>query len=136
MAIFTQKLLAGGQPLINGDGAQTRDFVYVGDVVKANMFALSYSGGGVFNIGTGREVAVKKLFKQLVDIVGVKVEEKYGPFKSGEQKRSVIDFKKANNMLGWSPQVSLEHGLKNTVDYFKGRVSTNITQNSNVKSQN
>lgn len=121
VAIFAQKLLAGGQPLINGDGMQTRDFVYVGDVVKANMLALSCNGGGVFNIGTGREAAVKELFKRLVDIVGVKVEEKHGPSKSGEQKRSVIDFKKANKILGWSPQVSLEHGLKNTVDYFRGK---------------
>lgn len=120
VAIFTQKLLNGEQPLINGDGMQTRDFVYVGDVVKANMLALSYNGGGVFNIGTGIEVTVNKLFNQLVDIIGANVEEKHGPPKSGEQKRSVIDFKKANKTIGWSPQVSLENGLKNTVDYFRG----------------
>lgn len=119
VAIFTQKLLAGGQPLINGDGMQTRDFVYVGDVVKANMLALFYSGGGVFNIGTGREITVKKLFKELVNIVDVNVSERYGPQKEGEQKRSVIDFEKAKKVLGWSPQVFLEEGLRHTVNYFK-----------------
>ncbi len=119
VAIFTSKLLKGEQPLINGDGMQTRDFVYVGDVVKANCLALSNNDGGIFNIGTGREVNIKKLFKELVNIVGVNIKEGYCPPKSGEQKRSVIGFDKAKKALGWSPQVFLEEGLKNTVDYFK-----------------
>ncbi len=119
VAIFTRKLLKGEQPLINGDGMQTRDFVYVGDVVRANCLALSHNDGGVFNIGTGREVHIKKLFKELVNIVGVNVVEGYDPPKSGEQKRSVIDFEKAKKALGWSPQVFLEAGLRHTVDYFK-----------------
>ncbi|HKZ46565.1 MAG TPA: NAD-dependent epimerase/dehydratase family protein [Thermodesulfobacteriota bacterium] len=119
VAIFTRKLLKGEQPLINGDGMQTRDFVYVGDVVRANCLALSHNDGGVFNIGTGREVHIKKLFKELVNIVGVNVGEGYGPPKSGEQKRSVIDFEKAKKEFGWSPQVFLEEGLRHTVDYFK-----------------
>lgn len=121
VAIFTRKLLNEEQPLINGDGLQTRDFVYVGDVVKANILALAYNGGGVFNIGTGREVTVNKLFNTLINIIGSTAEEKHGPPKSGEQKRSVIAFKKANKTLGWLPQVSLENGLKNTVDYFRSR---------------
>ncbi|MBI3753627.1 MAG: NAD-dependent epimerase/dehydratase family protein [Deltaproteobacteria bacterium] len=121
VAIFTQKLLRKEQPVINGDGMQTRDFVYVGDVVRANILALSYAEGGIFNIGTGRESTVNDLFRRLVDIAGVTVDERHGPAKNGEQKRSVIDFKKADKILGWSPQVSLEEGLKRTVDYFKYR---------------
>lgn len=119
VAIFTRKLLKDEQPLINGDGMQTRDFVYVGDVVRANCLALSYNCGGVFNIGTGKEVTINKLFKELVNIVGVNIRERYGPQNSGEQKRSVIDFEKAKKTLGWSPQVFLDAGLKCTVDYFK-----------------
>src|SRR3990167_4859332 len=119
VAIFTRKLLKGEQPLINGDGMQTRDFVYVGDVVRANCLALSHNDGGVFNIGTGREVHIKKLLKELVNIVGVNVGEGYGHPKSGEQKRSAIDFEKAKKEFGWSPQVFLEEGLRHTVDYFK-----------------
>lgn len=119
VAIFAQKLLRGEQPVINGDGMQTRDFVYVGDVVRANVLALSCNGGGVFNIGSSRETTIKQLFKELANIAVVKFQEKYGPPKSGEQIRSVIDFKHAQTVLGWSPQVSLEEGLGRTVDYFK-----------------
>lgn len=119
VAIFTQKLLKDEQPVINGDGMQTRDFVYVGDVVRANILAVSYNDGGIFNIGTAKEITIKELFKHLSAIVGINVEGKYGPAKSGEQKRSVIDFNKANKILGWSPRISIEEGLKNTVEYFK-----------------
>jgi len=121
VAIFTRKLLKGEQPLINGDGMQTRDFVYVGDVVRANCLVLSRNDGGIFNVGTGTEVSIKKLFQELVNIVGVNIKEEYGPPKSGEQKRSVICFEKAKKVLSWSPQVFIEEGLKNTVDYFKGK---------------
>ena len=119
VAIFAQKLLRGEQPVINGDGMQSRDFIYVGDVVRANVLALSCNGGGVFNIGSSRETTIKQLFKELADIAVVKFQEKYGPPKNGEQRRSVIDFKHAQKVLGWSPQVSLEEGLGKTVDYFK-----------------
>lgn len=121
VAIFIQKFLTGEQPVINGDGMQTRDFVYVGDVAKANARALSHKGGGIFNIGTGKEITVKQLFRQLADTVGVKAEERYGPAKSGEQKRSVIDFTRANKILGWLPLVSFTEGLGRTVDYFKSK---------------
>ena len=123
VAIFIQKFLTGEQPVINGDGMQTRDFVYVGDVAKANARALSHKGGGIFNIGTGKEITVKQLFRQLADIVGIKAEERYGPAKSGEQKRSVIDFTKANKILGWLPLVSFTEGLNSTVSYFKSKAS-------------
>ncbi|MBI5048626.1 MAG: GDP-mannose 4,6-dehydratase [Deltaproteobacteria bacterium] len=127
VAIFAQKLLRGEQPVINGDGMQTRDFVYVGDVAKANVLALSQLSTHnsqlptIFNIGTGKETTIKQLFKELVNSTGAGFKEKYGPHKSGEQKRSVINFTKANKILGWSPQVSLEHGIRKTVDYFRDK---------------
>ncbi len=121
VAIFIQKLLHNEQPVINGDGRQTRDFVYVGDVVKANRMAIMTGEGGIFNIGTALETDVNTIYKMLVKITGSKANEVHGPQKTGEQMRSVIDHKKASQVLNWQPDMSLEDGLINTVEYFKNK---------------
>lgn len=120
VAIFTEKMLDGGQPQINGDGKQTRDYVYVGDVVRANLAALGYDGSAVINIGTGRETDVNELFHTLRDLTGADVEEQHAEAKPGEQRRSVLGYEHATEMLGWRPQVELSEGLKRTVEWFKG----------------
>lgn len=123
VAIFTEKLLSGEQPLINGDGLQTRDYVYVGDVVEANVLALNPAKGGAsgsFNIGTGEGKNVNELFGSLVNITGKSVKEVHGPAKPGEQQRSVLNCSKAHEKLGWRPRVSFEKGLRLTVEYFAG----------------
>ncbi|MEJ2628090.1 MAG: GDP-mannose 4,6-dehydratase, partial [bacterium] len=122
VAIFTHTLLKGEQPLINGDGKQTRDYVYVGDVVKANMKALSYHKNDIFNIGTGMETDVNKIFHLLKKYSNSTRSEKHGPPKPGEQQRSVISYKKAKKLLLWEPEINLEQGLKKTVDFFKGKM--------------
>jgi UDP-glucose 4-epimerase len=122
VAIFTLKMLKGEQPIINGDGKQTRDYVFVGDVVKANVLALKYSGSNIFNIGTGIETDVNQLFHHIKKLIGSNAEEKHIPAKAGEQMRSVISSKKINEMLGWKPTVSVEEGLKKTVEFFKLKV--------------
>ncbi len=119
VAIFTQKMLKGEQPIINGDGKQTRDYVFVGDVVRANVLALQYSGSNIFNIGTGIETDVNQLFRHIKKLTGSNVEEKHIPAKAGEQMRSVISSKKINEILGWKPTVTVEEGLKRTVEFFK-----------------
>ncbi len=119
VAIFIEKMLTGGQPIINGDGKQTRDFVYVGDVVRANLLALEYPGSNTFNVGTGKETDVNTIFRELNKIIGQNLPEKHGPAKEGEQQRSVIDYSKIKNVLGWKPKITLEEGLRKTVDYFK-----------------
>jgi len=119
VAIFTQKMLRGEQPVINGDGEQTRDFVFVGDVVRANMLALSKEVLGAYNIGTGQEVSVNQLFDELAKLTDARVTKTHGPAKEGEQKRSVLDARKAKEVLGWTPEVNLEAGLKQTVAFFK-----------------
>jgi len=119
VAIFTKKLLAGEQPVINGDGRQTRDYVFVDDVVEANVRALNCSISGAFNIGTGIETNVNQLFRMLVEITGKTMAEVHGPPKAGEQKRSVLNCQKASNLLKWKPKVSLMDGLRQTVEYFK-----------------
>ena len=119
VAIFTHKLLSGEQPIINGDGKQTRDYVYVGDVVRANLKALTFNKNEIFNIGTGIETDVNSIFQLLNKLTNRNAEENHGPAKKGEQRRSVISFKKAEEMLGWKPEVGLEEGLKRTVEFFQ-----------------
>jgi UDP-glucose 4-epimerase len=119
VAIFADKMLKGEHPLINGDGKQTRDYVFVGDVVKANLLALTYRQSDIFNIGTGIENDVNTLFRYLKKFTSSACEENHGPAKAGEQMRSVIDHSKAKKVLGWEPGVSLEEGLKQTVEFFK-----------------
>jgi len=119
VAIFTHKLLSGEQPIINGDGKQTRDYVYVGDVVRANLKALTFNKNEIFNIGTGIETDVNSIFQLLNKLTNRNAEENHGPAKKGEQRRSVISFKKAEEMLGWKPEVDLEEGLKRTVEFFQ-----------------
>ncbi len=120
VAIFIQKMLNGEQPIINGDGEQSRDFVYVKDVVQANISAIqNNSMDKVFNIGTGIETSVNQLFRHLKELLNLSFEEIYGPHKQGEQRRSVVDYTKANEILNWSPKTSLIDGLRKTCDYFK-----------------
>ncbi len=122
VAIFTQKMLKGEQPVINGDGKQTRDYVFVGDVVKANLLGLNDDTSGIYNIGTGIETDVNQLFGLIRGLTGSGCEEKHVPAKAGEQMRSVISSQKINKALGWLPSVSLNEGLKRTVEYFRGKM--------------
>ncbi len=119
IAIFAGRLLANEQTVIFGDGEQTRDYVYVGDVVRANLAALAFSGSGVFNVGTGIETSVNQLFRLLRDQVRPDVVERHAPARPGEQRRSVLDFSHSSSVLGWSPEVTLEEGLRATVEWFR-----------------
>ena len=119
VAIFSQKTLMNDQPIINGNGKQTRDYVFVEDVVEAHMAVIENSIKGIFNVGTGKETSVNQLFRHLVDISGAKVKEVYGPEKRGEQIRSVLDYAKIKKATEWEPKVELYDGLKMTVDYFR-----------------
>jgi UDP-glucose 4-epimerase len=112
-------MLAGVSAVINGDGIQTRDYVFVGDVVRANVLALDHKGSNVFNIGTEKESDVNTLFRILKEKTGSSCEEKHGPAKKGEQMRSVLNHGKITSALGWKPTVTLEEGLARTVEYFK-----------------
>lgn len=125
VAIFTSKLLKGEEAIINGDGKQTRDYTFVGDVVRANVLALDHNKSDIFNIGTAKETDVNALFRKLRDAVGVDVEEEHGPAKAGEQMRSVIDYSKAKNVLGWEPKVGLEQGIDLTVKFFRQKTGAN-----------
>jgi UDP-glucose 4-epimerase len=119
VAIFSQRLLAGRVPVINGDGEQTRDFVYVGDVAHANVLALQHHATGPINIATGRETSVNQLLQLLQGIAGTSLTPEHGPTKPGEQRRSVLDPGRAKRVLHWQPDLGLLEGLRRTVDYFR-----------------
>lgn len=118
VAIFAERLLDGRQPVINGHGEQTRDYVYVGDVVRAMLAGFDHAGSGVFNVGTGRETSVNQLFRLLNDLTGGRADEVHAEGKPGEQQRSVLDVRLAREVLGWEPEMPLEEGLRRTVEWF------------------
>jgi UDP-glucose 4-epimerase len=119
VAIFAHRLLREEPVLINGDGLQTRDYVYVGDVAEANLLALEHGdASGPVNIGTGVETSVVELFEQLRAAVGATAAAQHGPAKPGEQRRSALDAARAKRLLGWQPSVPLEDGLRLTVAHF------------------
>jgi len=123
VAIFCNKMLKGEQPVINGDGKQTRDYTYASDVVKANLLALKYDGSNIYNIGTGIEADVNKLFFELRSHLNPSCLEQHAPAKAGEQQRSVISYKKIERELGWKPTMQLKEGLRLTAEYFKQKYS-------------
>ncbi len=123
VAIFSTRLLKDEQTIINGNGEQTRDYVFVGDVVKANVLALNDDKNDIYNIGTGIETDVNELFKMINKIVGKGQAEKHGPAAPGEQMRSVITSDKLFKQFNWRPSTPIEEGLKKTVEFFKERIN-------------
>jgi UDP-glucose 4-epimerase len=119
VAIFSGKMLRNEPVTINGDGKQTRDYVYVGDVARANLLALESTVTGPLNVGTGIETDVNRLAELLLQAAGSRSEVKHGPAKPGEQRRSVVDHRRATETLGWKPEVPLAEGLKRTVEFFR-----------------
>ena len=122
VAIFAERLLRGQTAIVNGDGEQTRDFVYVGDLVRANVSALTRGDGMSINIGTGIETSVNTVFRILRDLAGSRQEEIHGPSMPGEQRRSCLENRMASCELGWYPETSLEEGLARTLDFFREKI--------------
>jgi UDP-glucose 4-epimerase len=118
VAIFLQKMLSGGAPIINGDGLQTRDFVYVGDVARINALAVESSFTGALNVGTGRETDLIALSAMLARAANYEARIAHASAKPGEQRRSAIDPSRAFEVLGWRPQVALEQGIAETAAWF------------------
>ncbi|MBI4872130.1 MAG: NAD-dependent epimerase/dehydratase family protein [Candidatus Riflebacteria bacterium] len=121
VAIFAQKFLAGQSPTIFGDGSQTRDYVFVGDVARANLLALGDVPPGCYNIGTGVETDVNRLCGLLAGLLGSKLPAIHAAAKAGDLARSCLSAKRAQEVLGWRPQVGLEEGLSRTSEFFRQR---------------
>jgi UDP-glucose 4-epimerase len=120
VGIWMSRLLAGREAVIYGDGGQSRDFVFVGDVVSANLAAFRQRAAGVYNIGTGIETTVNELYRHVAAACGSPKSARYEPAKPGEQRRSVLDVGLAAKELGFSPAVSLPEGLRRTAAWFRG----------------
>ena len=120
IAIFASRLLSGVPCVVNGDGDQTRDYVYVGDVADAVALAVSSPDAvGIANIGTGIETTVNDLYRRLARLTNVRGDAEHAPAKPGEQRRSVLDATRAKSLLGWSATTPLDEGLTQTVAWFR-----------------
>jgi UDP-glucose 4-epimerase len=120
IAIFTSRLLAGDACVVNGDGEQTRDYVYVSDVADAVARGVaSANAAGAVNIGTGAGTTVNELHRRLARLAGVNRAAEHAPAKPGEQRRSVLDPTRAKTLLGWSARTTLDEGLTQTVQWFR-----------------
>ena len=124
VAIFLDRLLGAKNAVINGDGLQTRDYVYVEDIVAANLTVVGRPGFSTYNVGTGRETTVVDLYRILADACGIARPATHGPAKSGEQRRSVITSDLLARDLGPRPRVGLEEGLKRTAKWFAARAAS------------
>lgn len=119
VAIFAERLLRGDACTIYGDGKQTRDFVFVGDVVKANVLALTTQFCGGVNIATSKETDVNRVYELLAKNLGVTTPAKYGPERLGEQRVSVLANAKAREVLGWVPEFDVERGMAETIRWYR-----------------
>ena len=118
VAIFMGLLRDGGTPRMYGDGTQTRDYVFVRDVVQAMLAALGHDGGGVYNVGTGKETSVLELYEAIQQVSGLHREPELAPGRLGELQRSVLDPSLAARDLGWRPEAALPDGLAETWDWI------------------
>lgn len=120
VAIFIEAILAGRTPKIRGDGEQTRDYVFVGDVVQTAVRALASGRTGTWNVGTGVETSVNRLFELIAGAMEFRTAPEHVPPVTGEQRRSVLDGSAARRDFGLPEWTPLEHGIPATADWFRG----------------
>jgi UDP-glucose 4-epimerase len=119
VAIFLDKLLQGESPTIFGDGNATRDFIFIEDIVEANIRALHEGNKGVFNIGTGKATSIKELFYLMKEFIDIDLDVKYEKERDGDIKHSYFCINKAKEKLGWNPKYTLEEGLCKTIKHYR-----------------
>jgi UDP-glucose 4-epimerase len=119
IAIFAGQMMKGKTPTIFGDGRQLRDYVFVGDVAEANALALDHGDGVILNIGSERGTSVLELFDHLTKLTGAKDRPKFAPLRPGEINKIYLSGRKAKEILGWQPSVSVEEGLRRTVEWMQ-----------------
>ena len=123
VAIFTGMMLNGRRPQIFGDGLQERDFVYVLDVVQANLAAIDRGHGKTYNVGTGQPVKVARIYEMLQEIIEFDEEPEYRGRRRGEVLRIALDSTRAEQELKWTPEVPLQEGLRRSVEYVRVSLS-------------
>jgi UDP-glucose 4-epimerase len=124
VAIFASRMLEHRPITIDGDGAQSRDMLHVGDAATANLAALERGAGGTYHVSTGVDVSVNDLYRKLAILTDYELEPEHGPRRKGDVYRIALDNGRARRDLLWEPRISLEEGLSLTVDYFRERISS------------
>ncbi|MFZ4590352.1 MAG: NAD-dependent epimerase/dehydratase family protein [Ignavibacteria bacterium] len=119
ISIFCKSILSNKQPVVFGNGLNTRDFLYVKDIVNANLLALNFKGNDVFNISSGKETSIKSLAENIISNLNPEAKVNFGDEIEGEQKRSVLSNAKAKSILKWEPLHTFDEGLKLTCKWFK-----------------
>ena len=119
IAVFCDKMLKNQEVVINGDGEQTRDFVFVDDVINAALLSMEQEKSDMYNIGAGEETNINDIFRKIKELTGSNCEEAHAPTKAGEQKRSCLDNSRAKQGLNWESKYNLERGLEKTIKWFK-----------------
>jgi UDP-glucose 4-epimerase len=119
VAVFATRMARDEPVTIDGTGEQTRDFVYVGDCVTANIAALERGSGESFNIGTGQETSIRDIFDEMAEVCGYTRQPQFGPARKGDVMRIVLDATKARQQLGWQAQMPLTKGLAETYAFFR-----------------
>lgn len=119
IAIFSTNILEGKTPQVFGDGHQTRDFVYIDDIIKANIIMMESSVTGIFNVGTGKETSVNQIFEYVKGASGKDIKKIHTDPKKGEIKRSCLSPEKINKMTGWKAEVDIKEGISKTFNWFK-----------------
>jgi UDP-glucose 4-epimerase len=118
IAIFSEMIAQGKSPIINGDGNNSRDYIFVTDVAKANALALDSDFVGALNIGSSTEVTTNQVFDKVVAALKASIERQHGPARPGEQKRSVLSYQKAKSILSWEPSVQFDEGVQMVADWY------------------
>ena len=119
IAVFSDLINKNLQPIINGDGTNTRDYVFVKDVVNANLLALNSNYCGIMNIGTNTEISTNEVLEKIKKYFNKKVKKIHGQSRPGEQIRSCLSYKKAKKILNWQPDTNFDEGIKKTIEWYK-----------------
>ncbi|MGH4139625.1 NAD-dependent epimerase/dehydratase family protein [Clostridium sp.] len=133
VSIFVDKLLNNETPFIFGDGEQTRDFIYVKDIARANIFALQKGDNEIMNISTNKEITVNELFKVMKNISGSKVDVIYKEERKGDILHSYLDNRRAKEKLDWKVEFSMEEGITETIEYYKELINVGIDVAASVE---
>jgi len=123
VAVFSLQMLLGEEVTINGSGDQERDFVYVDDCAKANLFSMGKGSGEIYNLGTGKGTSINHLFEEMKRLTGYPLDAVHRPPRPGDVFRICLDANKAKKELGWSPTVGLHEGLERTLAYFREQMA-------------
>ncbi|MCM8820700.1 MAG: NAD-dependent epimerase/dehydratase family protein [Candidatus Omnitrophica bacterium] len=123
IAIFSTNILEGKTPIVFGDGQQTRDFVYIDDIIRANIIMMESPVTGIFNVGTGKETSVNQIFEYLKSASGRDIKKIHTDPKKGEIKRSCLSPEKIFRMTGWKAEVDIKEGIRKTFNWFKENIS-------------